>query len=126
MYAPHPLRRRIALHNEQQCQSEAQTDKSVGNWFVGRQAKLRKMHLTPYRNDRRAVSEQDETASIRLKTGIPKGLAPGRAFAYFSHEGKVGRRRPTPAGGLMVLPLAHRANHPAATAISIPFRNQKK
>ena len=87
--------RKAAPHNEQQCQSEAHADKSVGNWFVGRQAKLCEIHPEPYRNDRRAVADTEESTSIRLKKGIPKGLAPGWRFAYFLDKEKVGRRRPT-------------------------------
>ena len=37
------------------------------------------------------------------KHGIPKGLAPGRRFAYFLDEEKVGRRRPTHGCNQIVL-----------------------
>ncbi len=51
-------------------------------------------------------TEQPRKILRSRKTGIPKGLAPGRRFAYFLDEEKVGRRRQNQ--------LSHRSCNPVA------------
>ena len=63
------------------------------------------------RRPRAATQRARNIGDPRRKTGIPKGLAPGRRFGYFLDEEKVTRRRPTHGGNKIVLPCRIAAQH---------------
>ena len=100
-YAPVPIPQTISYHRTMNCnltQRQLLTSQLLSS-FVGRQPKLDEMDLAPYRSCRRAVSTLTHRRAFAPKQRGARGV-PWRFFPTFVRT-KVGRRRPTPAEGLL-------------------------